>query len=146
MDVLNGLAIGKSRLWRNAGATKEGVAMNCHSPQEVLRRAVALACVLLLASVVPMAGLGSTDTQPVVATPEASAPLVKLFSVPGLEEPLVATGATTAAEDAALLALLDQYQRQPPTPEVPATSPPLSAFCRTIPNPPGAWPCSPTWV
>lgn len=111
--------------------------MNCHSPQEVLRRAVALACVLLLASVVPMAGLASTDTQPVVATPEASAPLVKLFSVPGLEEPLVATGATTAAEDAVLRGLLDQYQRPSPAPHGARDLAPFERFLQDHPQ--SAW-------
>ena len=87
--------------------------MNCHSVKVVISRATALAGILLLAGLSPMAGLASADTKPVVAVPETSAPLVKLFSVPGLEEPFVATGATTAAEDAALHALLDQNQRQP---------------------------------
>lgn len=87
--------------------------MNCHSTQEVIRRAAVLACVLLLTGVLPMAGLASADTQPVVATPDPEA-AARMFSVPGLEEPLVATGATTAAEDAVLHALLDRYQRPSP--------------------------------
>ena len=111
--------------------------MNRHSTQEVIRRAAALACVFLLAGLSPMAGLASADTQPVVAAPETSAPLVKLFSVPGMEEPFVATGATTAAEDEALHALLDQYQRQSPAPDGPRDLAPFERFLQDHPQ--SAW-------
>ncbi len=115
----------------------ESTAVNRHSTQIMMSRAIALAGVLLLTGLSPVTGLASADTKPVVVAPDASATAVKLFSVPGLEEPFVATGATTTAEDAALHALLDQYQRQAPTPDSPRG---LAAFERFLQDhPQSAW-------
>lgn len=103
--------------------------MNRHSTRVVISRTIALAGALLLASLPPVTGQASTGTQTsAVAAPAVSA-VVKMFSVPGLEEPFVATGATTAAEDEALHALLAQYQRQSPTPDSPRD---LAAFERFL--------------
>ncbi|MFZ2208929.1 MAG: cysteine peptidase family C39 domain-containing protein, partial [Porticoccaceae bacterium] len=115
----------------------EGTAVDRHSTQIMISRALALAGVLLLTGLSPVTGRASADTKPVVVAPDASASAVKLFSVPGLEEPLVTTGATTPAEDAALHALLDQYQRQAPTPDSPRD---LAAFERFLQDfPQSAW-------
>ncbi len=110
--------------------------MNGHSVKVVISRAAALAGVLLLAGLSPMTGLASADSLPLLVTPDTSA-VVKLFSVPGMEEPFVATGATTADEDAALHALLDQYQRSASAPDGPRD---LAAFERFLQDhPQSAW-------
>jgi RHS repeat-associated protein len=72
-------------------------------------RAAMLACALLVTGITPLTAHASVPTQKTADTSP------KIHIVPGLEEPLVATAATSAAEDQALLSAIAAYRRQPTT-------------------------------
>lgn len=90
----------------------------------VFCRAVALACAFFMSGFILPSASASVPAHQAAESPS------KIHIVPGLEEPFVATGATTAEEDQALLAAIKAYRQQQVAEDLSA----FEAFLRDYPD------------